>query len=280
MAPQTHNWVQLKSQRDIASLDRAAAMTWAAMSCAARSCLPGVSTQEVASCIARVIDQLGARAAFKHYQPASAAVPFSDVACVSVNEALIHALPSERTLRAGDLVSIDVGVEIDGFFGDLAQTVVVPGEDGVEDALRAEHVILRESARATVAACVRAMKPGVRWSLVAAEARATAARYGTRIVPGYCGHGIGRSLHEPPRVLFETLDGQAEDFVLLPGMVLTIEPIVVRTLSHVVVGADHWTVRTRDGASGCHVERMVAITRSGVCMLGAGWQHFLPGRGL
>ncbi len=280
MTAQTHSWVRLKSQRDMASLDRAAAMTWAALRRGVRACQPGVCTQDVADRIAQAIAQLGVRAAFKQYQPSSAAVPFSDVACVSVNEALIHGLPNDTKLHPGDLVSIDVGVEIDGFYGDLAETIVVPGEGGRDDAQRAEHVMLRKAARATVAACIKAMNPGVRWSIPAAVARATAEQFGARILPGYCGHGIGRTLHEPPRVVFETLTGQPEDFVLLPGMVLTIEPIVVRTPSSVVVGADHWTVRTRDGASGCHVERMVAITRSGVRMLGSGWQHFLSGEGL
>ncbi len=204
-------------------------------------------------------------ALFEGYHPPAAASAFPGPACISVNDQAVHAPPGDRILRAGDLVTVDVGATLDGWCGDVAEGLVLPGgDDGHEPLLRA--------CRRAVAAGVRACGPGVQWSAVARAIRAAAAAEDCVVLPGFSGHGVGQRLHEPPRAGYRTAAGDRADFTLLPGMVLTIEPIVSRPPGGVVDDADGWTVRTADGTAACHVERMVAVTRHGARVLG------LPGR--
>ena len=280
----SRRWITLYARHEIASINRACALARAAIHTGMGACQPGVSTAQVADIIHAFLVQAGGRAAFVDYTPTDtpAHTPFPAAACISVNEDLIHAPPSDRRLVPGDLVSIDVGVELDGFFGDVAETrIVAPeAEKAKEHESSTLHARLRIAARATVAAAIRACRPGVQWSTVARAAREKARAHGCRILPGYCGHGIGKKLHEPPHVIFEIEPGENDDFLLVPGMVLTIEPIVLASKSNAVLAADTWTVRSRDGSPGCHVEHMVAVMRDGVRLLGAGKQSFLSRGGL
>ncbi len=218
-------------------------------------------TAELGEIVRRALALHGGRAAFEGYSPAGSSSPFPGTACVCVNEQALHAPPGSRVLCAGDIVTVDVGVELDGWYGDVAETFVVPGGDG------GACPMLR-ACRAVVAAAVRACGPGVRWSAVARAVRSSAARYDLTVLAEYTGHGIGRRLHEPPRAGYAVRPGDADDFLLLPGMVLTIEPVLVSPPGGVLVGQDGWTVRTADGSWACHVERMIHITRTGASILG------------
>ncbi len=223
--------------------------------------LPGVRTAELGEIVRRVIVQHGGRPAFEGYAPTGSSSPFPGTACICVNEQALHAPPGSRVLCAGDIVTVDVGVELDGWFGDVAETFIVPGGSD------ANWSLLR-ACRATVAAAVRSCGPGVRWSKVARAVRASAARYDMTTLAEYSGHGIGRRLHEPPRAGYAVRPGDADDFLLLPGMVFTIEPVLVAPPGGVVIGPDGWTVSTADSSPAAHVERMVHITRTGVSILG------------
>lgn len=259
------DWVALRSPRDIADLDRAAGLAWRAARAGLRACRPGVTTREVGEVVRQCITSHGGGALFEGYHPPAAVSAFPGPACISVNDQAVHAPPGDRVLRAGDLVTVDVGVTLDGWCGDVAESVVLPGGD-------AGHEQLLVACRRAVAAGVRACGPGVQWSAVARAIRAAVAAEDCVVLPGFSGHGVGQGLHEPPRAGYRTAAGDRADFTLLPGMVLTIEPIVTRPPGGVVHDADGWTVRTADGTAACHVERMVAVTRHGVRVLG------LPGR--
>jgi methionyl aminopeptidase len=177
-----------------------------------------------------------------------------------VHEQAVHAPPSERLLSPGDLVSIDVGVELEGWFGDFAESVLVPGPPDAAHVLRA--------AQRAVAVAVRASRPGVWWSAVARAVRAALASEGLMALAGYAGHGIGRALHEQPRAAYDARPGVPGDFLLLPGMVFTIEPVVVSPPGLVKVEEDGWTVSTSDGSPACHLERTIAVTRRSARILG------------
>jgi methionyl aminopeptidase len=225
------------------------------------ACRPGATTLDVARVASEVIAQGGGRPAFEGYRPNPRASAFPGPVCISINDEAVHAPPGGRVLTERDLVTIDVGVELDGWFGDVAESACLPG------AGETERAMLR-AARRAVALAVREASPGARWSSVARAVRAALARHGMMALADYCGHGVGAALHEPPRAGYGVRPGGAGDFRLLPGMVLTIEPVVVLPPGRVVCDDDGWTVRTADGSPACHVERVVAITRRGARVLG------------
>lgn len=237
------------------------------------ACRPGVTTASIADAVRGALLKLGASPAFEGYRPSGAPAPFPGPACVSVNEEALHAPPGERVLAPGDLVTVDVGAELDGWFGDVAESRCLEGAN--EQARR----LLRASRRA-VAAAVLAAQPGARWSAVARGVRASLAAEGLMALAGYCGHGIGRALHEPPRAGYDARPATRADFLLLPGMVLTVEPVVGAPPGAVACAPDGWTIRIADGSPACHVERVVAITRRGPRILGLAGRRLRASSGL
>ena len=261
--------MRLRSSRDIVALDRAAALAWTAVRRGLCSAQPGTTTAAVGELVRRAIVDAGGAPAFEGYIPPSSATPFPGAACISVNEECVHAPPGPRVLEPGDLVTIDAGVDLDGWFGDVADSVVVPG---AEDDRASAHTALLHASRCALAAGVRACRPGARWHEVARAVRAAAALHDLTPLAGLAGHGVGRALHEPPRAGYQTRPGDAGDFVLLPGMVLTVEPVLVHPPGASRQAPDGLTVRTADGSTACHAERMVAVTRRGPRILGlSGW---------
>jgi methionyl aminopeptidase len=257
--------VALRSRRDVEGLDRAASLAWLAARAGLEAAQPGRTTAEVGEVVCETVVASGGRPAFDGYLAAGSDTPFSGAASISVNEEAAHAQPGSRELAPGDVVTIDVGVELDGWCGDIAESAVLPGgKPGAEILLRA--------CRRAVAAGVRACGPGERWSSVARAIRGVVAAEEFVVLPELSGHGVGRLLHEPPRAGYRIRSGDRDDLVLLPGMVLTIEPILAAAPGRVERKADGWTVRTADGSPACYVERMIAVTRSGSRILG------LPGR--
>lgn len=261
MSPDQSNWPELRSPRDVRKIERAARVAWLAAREALQASRAGMTTADLDDIVRSVISRHSGRAAFEHFRTDEASTPFSGAACVCVNEQALHAPPGGRTLAGGDLVTVDVGVVLDGWYGDVAESAIVPGGDS-------SGAALLRAARATVAAGVRACGPGVRWSEVAREVRSRAARHDLTVLSGFTGHGVGRRLHEPPTAGYETRPGASDDFLLLPGMVLTVEPILAPLPGTVRLGPDGWSVATADGSWACHVERMVHITRTGRSVLG------------
>jgi methionyl aminopeptidase len=209
---------------------------------------PGVSTIELEKYIERRITQLGARPAFKGYRG------YPCCLCASVNSEVIHGIPSERSLEKGDILSLDLGVVLDGYYGDSA--ITVPVDEIPESTQR----LLRVTQEALQLAIDKA-RLGNRLGDISATVQRYVEDNGYSVVREFVGHGIGRQLHEEPQIPNFGKPGHGP--VLKQGMVLAIEPMVNAGGPEVRVLADNWTAVTVDGTLSAHFEHMVAVSRNG-----------------
>jgi methionyl aminopeptidase len=213
---------------------------------------PGVTTEQINALAEQRVREEGAEAAFKGYHGYPATV------CASVNEQVVHGIPSARPLSEGDIVSIDMGARMDGFFGDSA--VTVPVGRVAEEATG----LLRVTEEALFHG-IDAVKPGARVSDIGAAVQQHVEAHGFSVVREFVGHGIGTSLHEEPQIANYGPGGRGPR--LSEGMVLAIEPMVNMGRPAVKVLADGWTAVTRDGSLSAHFEHTVAVTRNGPLVL-------------
>jgi len=216
--------------------------------------VPGASTQDLENAAVEKIGELGAKPAFKGYRG------YPCVLCTSVNEEVVHGIPSsERVLRDGDIVSIDTGVIIDGYYGDSAITVAV----GEKVAPRTKRLL--EVTQASLERGIEAIKPGATLGDVGAAVQEVVEAEGFSIVRDFVGHGIGTRLHEDPQVPNYGRRGQGQK--LREGMVIAIEPMVNAGKPDVQVLSDGWTAVTQDGSLSAHFEHTVAVTAEGAVIL-------------
>jgi methionyl aminopeptidase len=213
---------------------------------------PGVTTREMDRIAREKIEKAGARPAFLGYRGYPATL------CISVNEEVVHGIPGPRKLREGDIVGLDLGCVVDGFFGDAARTVAV-GPIG-DEATRLMRVT-KESLFAGIDAC----QPGKRVGDIGHAVQTHAERHGYSVVREFVGHGIGTSLHEEPQVPNYGPPGRRER--LVAGMCLAIEPMVNIGRPEVDVLSDGWTAVTRDRSLSAHYELTVAVTQHGPWIL-------------
>ena len=213
---------------------------------------PGVTTLELDHLAEQTIRACGGRPAFKGYHGFPASI------CASVNEEVVHGFPSRRPLCQGDLLSVDVGVELEGFYGDGAFTCGV-------GAISSPAQRLVETTRACLQAGIAQARNGNHLSDISHAVQSCAEAAGLAVVRQYGGHGIGRALHEDPHLANYGPPGRGAR--LQPGLVLAIEPILSLGDHHVKVDKDGWTTRTRDGSLAAHFEHTVAITAQGPWIL-------------
>ena len=214
---------------------------------------PGVTTEELDALAEREIRAAGAVPAFKGYKGYPASI------CASVNEQVVHGIPSaSRALRDGDIISIDLGAKLDGFFGDSAVTV------GVGHVAPRAAELLRVT-EASLWKGIEAVKPGARVSDIGHAVQSHVERYGFSVVREFVGHGIGTELHEEPQIPNYGQPGRGPR--LAEGMVLAIEPMVNSGAAGVKVLADGWTAVTEDRSLSAHFEHTVAVTSDGVDVL-------------
>jgi len=183
---------------------------------------------------------------------------FPAVLCTSVNEEIVHGIPSERALSDGDIIGLDFGVVYDGFFADAAVTVPVGRVD--EKAKR-----LISTTRRCLDAAIEQLRPGNRLGDVGAAVQGIAETAGYGVVRDFVGHGIGRALHEDPQIPNFGIAGRGR--ALKAGMVLAVEPMINEGTSSVRMLADGWTAVTADGKRSAHFEHTVAITADGPMVL-------------
>ena len=214
---------------------------------------PGVSTRELDAIAEQEIERLGAESNFKGYK-VGPSVPFPATICVSLNEEIVHGIPSDRVIDEGDVVSVDVGAVVSGFHGDSAFTVGV-GE--VSEEARGLIEATEESLRLGIAQ----VKAGARVGDVSAAVQRYAEGLGYGVVRKYTGHGIGRAMHEEPQVPNYGPPGRGP--LLREGMTLAIEPMLNIGGWETVQLPDGWTVVTADGSLSAHFEETVAITDAG-----------------
>jgi methionyl aminopeptidase len=214
---------------------------------------PGVTTMELERAAEKKIRELGAKPAFKGYYD------YPCVLCTSINQEVVHGIPSEkRQLAVGDIVSIDCGVVLDGYYSDSAVTVPV-GEISPE--VRNLVDVTQESLQRAIAAA----QPGARVGDIGAAVQEFVEAAGFSVVREFVGHGIGTKLHEDPQVPnYGTRD---HGLKLKEGMVIAIEPMVNAGVASVRVLEDKWTAVTQDGKPSAHFEHCVAITKDGPVVL-------------
>ena len=221
---------------------------------------PGVTTGELDAAAREVVRKGGGEMAFLGYR-AGNLPPYPAGICASVNEEVVHGIPRPRRLVEGDIVSLDVGVRLDGFYGDAAVTLPVGEVDEESQRLLA---VTEEALRRAIAA----VRPGGRLSEIGRAVQSFVEANGFSVVRDYVGHGIGRRLHEDPRVPnFVSREVLANDVVLAEGMTLAIEPMVNAGSAGVRSLADGWTVVTRDGRRSAHFEHTVVVTAGGAEVL-------------
>jgi methionyl aminopeptidase len=216
---------------------------------------PGVTTADLDRLAERIVRDGGAEPAFKGYRGYPATL------CASVNEQVVHGIPSSsRVLKSGDIVSLDIGVKLEGFYGDSAVTVAV-GE--VPDAT---HQLLRVTNEALERG-IRQVQVGGRLSDIGHAIQGWVESHGFSVVREFVGHGIGERLHEEPQIPNYGSPGRGPK--LAEGMVLAIEPMVAMGQPETRVLADGWTAVTRDGSLAAHFEHTVAVTARGPLVLTA-----------
>jgi methionyl aminopeptidase len=214
--------------------------------------LPGVTTAELDAEAERLVRAGGAEPAFKGYRGYPATL------CASVNEQVVHGIPSSRALVQGDIISLDMGVKLNGFFGDSAITVPVGRVS--DDVLRLLAVTQEALERA-----IAQVRIGGRISDIGHAVQRHVEASGFSVVREFVGHGIGASLHEEPQIANYGEPGRGPR--LAEGMVLAIEPMVNMGRAAVKVLSDGWTAVTRDGSLSAHFEHTVAVTKAGPLVL-------------
>jgi methionyl aminopeptidase len=220
----------------------------------------GVTTMDLENEAAKMIADSGARSAFKGYYSAAAGNRYTYVLCTSVNEEIIHGMPNaSRKLKPGDVISIDTGVQLDGYFGDSAITVPV-GE------ISPELQKLLDVTRESLELAIDKVREGNRLFDICSTVQTHVESHGFSIVREFVGHGIGTSLHEEPQVP-NYVDRNNENPRLKEGMVLAIEPMVNLGKPSSKVLADRWTAVSRDGSPSAHFEHCVAVTKNGPWVL-------------
>ncbi len=220
----------------------------------------GVTTHDLEVTAEKMIADAGAKPAFKGYYSQAAGTKFPYVLCTSVNDEVVHGMPSsKRKLKSGDIVSIDTGVLLDGYYGDSAVTVAV-GE--VNDSVKRLLKVTEES----LELAIDKVRDGNRLFDICGTVEKHVVSNGFSIVREFVGHGIGTSLHEEPQIP-NYVDRRGENPRLRPGMVLAIEPMVNAGKAETRVLSDKWTAVAQDGSYSAHFEHMVAVTENGPWVL-------------
>jgi methionyl aminopeptidase len=255
--------VELKTATEVDAMRAAGRVVAEILSTVRAAAHPGTTLLELDGVARDVLAAAGARSPFLHYHPRFAPTPYPAAICTSVNDVVVHGIPDQYRLRAGDLLSVDCGATLDGWTGDAATSFCVG--TGTPDPADATLIGAAEEA---LRAAIDAIRPGSRLGDVSATIAALGRRAGYGIPRGFGGHGIGRHMHEEPDVPNEGRPGRG--LPLRPGLVIAIEPMFMAGgRDHVRMARDGWAVRTADGSRAAHVEHSVAVTEDGPRVLTA-----------
>jgi methionyl aminopeptidase len=247
--------VELKSPGEIDAMAAAGAVVARALAATRDAAAPGVRLSELDQVARQVLAEAGASSPFLGYQPSFADSPYPGVVCLSVNDAVLHGIPTRHKLRDGDLLSVDCGATLDGWTGDAAISFCV-GHTSAEDAR------LLNRTEAALRAGIAAAQPGARIGDISAAIGQVARDAGYGLHTDFGGHGIGHTMHESPHI---PNDGRAgRGLRLQPGLTMAIEPwFLAGGQDAYRVDDDGWTLRSSDGSRGAHFEHTIAITNDG-----------------
>jgi len=249
-----------KTSAELEKMRRSGLLVWQVLQKLKEMAVEGATTMDLEVEAERMIADAGARPAFKGYYVPAAGEAYRFVLCTSVNSEIVHGMPNaKRILKKGDIVSIDTGVKLDGYFGDSALTAAV---GGVSEATRK----LLEVTEQSLELAIGQVRSGNRLFDVCGTVEKHVKSNGFSIVREYVGHGIGTQLHEEPQVP-NYVDRKNENPRLKPGMVLAVEPMVNAGRPEAMVLKDKWTAVTKDGSNSAHFEHCIAVTDNGPWVL-------------
>ncbi len=254
--------IVLKSPREIELMRAAGGLVASVHREIAQLAKPGSTTAEMNELAGQLIRDAGATPLFLGVRNPQARFPFPACVCASVNDEVVHGIPDDRPLREGDVVSIDIGVRLNGYCGDAARTLAIGSVSS-----RVQRLL--DVTREALDVAIEEMRPQRRWSEVATLMQRCVERRGFGVVREFVGHGIGVEMHEEPKVpnYFDRALRKS-DFELLPGMTLAVEPMVTVGRPDVEFkNADRWTVVTKDRSWAAHFEHSLAVTENGVEIL-------------
>ena len=241
--------IVLKTGRELNIMKEACRISAGALQTAGKAVEPGVTTAEIDRLAEEYIRSQGGEPNFKNYEG------YPTTACISINNEVIHGIPStKRKLRAGDIVSIDLGAKFDGYHGDNAATFAC-GD------ISPEAKRLMDATRESLYEGIKAARAGGRVGDIGHAVQAYVEARGYTVVRQFVGHGVGTHLHEAPEV--PNFGAPGRGVRLIPGMTIAIEPMVNAGGAGVEVQPDGWTVLTKDGSLSAHFEHTVAITADG-----------------
>lgn len=234
--------ITLRSRRELDLIRKAGVVVANVLLKLQESAEPGMSTGELDELSRQMAAEAGAETLFLGVRNPGARKPFPGAICASLNNEVVHGLPSKKViLQESDILSVDFGVRLNGYCGDAAVTIAI-GEISFEDRR------LMDATKKVLDIAVGAMKPGVKWSTIAGLMQKYAEGAGFSVVRDFVGHGIGREMHEEPKVPnFVSRELLRSDIVLKAGMVLAVEPMINAGKKEVKTLGNGWTVATRDG---------------------------------
>lgn len=220
---------------------------------------PGISTKELNDVAERLIAEGGGKPAFKGYQSAAGVGAFPSALCTSVNDVVVHGpATSDTPLKEGDLIGIDCGIELDGYFSDMALTYPV-------GKVSEESSKLMEVAKEALYSGIKQMQPGNRVQDISQAIQDVVEPHGFGIIRNFAGHGVGLDVHEDPWIP-NSVDKQMKDSLAIemkPGMIFALEPMISTGKGHVNVQDDGWSVQTDDNSLTAHFEHTVLVTEDG-----------------
>jgi methionyl aminopeptidase len=250
-----------KSPREIAKMREAGLVVWMAHQRVAANIGPGITTAEIDHLVHRTFQEFAATPLFLNYPP-DGERPFPAETCVSVNEQVVHGIPNNRKLKNGDIISVDTGCSIRGWCGDAAVTHAIGN-------ISPQVAQLLQVTRQALDVAIETLREAKTWSEVTQSIQQVVAPHRYGIVTTLVGHGIGRQLHEDPEVPNHYDPHWENDFLIRPGLVLAIEPMINLGRAEVQESRDGWTIVTQDRSVSAHFEHTVAITESGPLRLTA-----------
>lgn len=253
--------IVIKTRREIEMMRRAGQIGCQILAKMREAVRPGVTTGELNELAKIELEKHNAIGLSKNYPTYKPGEGYPAESCISVNDEVVHGIPGPRTLQEGDIVTLDLALSVNGYCADNATTVPV-------GKVQPEIQKLLDVTKQTLFLAIENMKPGRRWSEIARLMQHQVESAGFSVVREFVGHGIGRTMHEDPKVAnFVTAEQLRGDFKLRPGMTLAVEPMVVMGKRQVLMLEDGWTVVTKDGMPAAHFEHTVAVTEVGADVL-------------
>jgi methionyl aminopeptidase len=254
--------IEYKDRREIGLMRDAGRIVHEVLQTLTEMARPGVTTGELAAKAEQIIDRYGATAMFKGYPcPDTKGPPFPAVICTSVNEEVVHGIPGARPLKDGDIVALDCGVRYHGWCADSATTVPI---GSVAD----RHRLLLDVTRGALKLAMETAVADGWWSETALKMQKLVENAGFHVVRDYVGHGIGKRMHEEPKVPnYSSRELKKDDIRLKKGLVLAVEPMVNSGTDKTRTLKDRWTVVTKDGSYSAHFEHTLAFGPEGVEVL-------------